>query len=197
MLALVGNTDNGIITYVNASTSGQVESNLVFDGYFLTISGSAQITGSVSASAFNVYGSGTPQVSSPTTLNLTATNGVTLSPSLTTTGFVKSTTYRETYSDLGTGGSVNIDLSTANNFRRQFNAGATITFSNSPASSAFGFTLIVVNGGSGTLIWPGTVDWAGGAAPTNLQTTGTDILVFYTYNGGTNFYGFHTGVNMS
>jgi hypothetical protein len=47
------------------------------------------------------------------------------------------------------------------------------------------------------LIWPGTVDWAGGAAPTNLQTTGTDILVFYTYNGGTNFYGFHTGVNMS
>ena len=42
-----------------------------------------------------------------------------------------------------------------------------------------------------------TIEMAGGAAPTNLQTTGTDILVFYTYNGGTNFYGFHTGVNMS
>jgi hypothetical protein len=61
---------------------------------------------------------------------------------LSVTGNVASTTFRETYSDLGTGGSLTIDLSTANNFRRQFNGNANVTFSNPPIANAFGFTLI-------------------------------------------------------
>jgi hypothetical protein len=115
---------------------------------------------------------------------------------LSVTGNVASTTYRETYSNQGTGGSVTLDLSTANNFRRQFNGTATISFSNAPASNAFGFTLVVVNAGAFSITWPVNVDWAGGSAPL-LTSSGTDVLAFYTYDNGTTYLGFTTGKNLS
>jgi len=36
--------------------------------------------------------------------------------------------------------------------------------------------------------WPATVDWAGASAPT-LTTSGLDILVFTTTDGGTIWHG--------
>jgi hypothetical protein len=112
------------------------------------------------------------------------------------TTFITSTTFRETYSDQGTGGSVTLDLATANNFRRQFNGTATVSFSNAPASNAFGFTLLTVNAGAYSITWPASVDWVGGTAPI-LTSSGVDVLVFYTFNGGTTYYGFVTGKNLS
>jgi len=44
--------------------------------------------------------------------------------------------------------------------------------------------------------WPGTVDWAGATAPT-LTASGVDTLVFYTIDGGTIWYGFLAGADMS
>ena len=97
----------------------------------------------------------------------------------------------------GTGGSYAINLSNGNNFRRQFNGAATITITNPPTSPiAFGFTLVVVNAGAYAITWPASVDWAGGSAPI-LTGSGTDVLVFYTYDGGTTYYGFVTGKNLS
>jgi hypothetical protein len=110
--------------------------------------------------------------------------------------YLEATSYREIYNDLGTGGSATIDMSTANNFRRAFNANATITFSNAPAGKAFGFTLITSNAQAYVITWPANVDWAGGSAPI-LTTSGIDVLVFYTYDGGTTFYGFVVGKNMA
>jgi hypothetical protein len=116
---------------------------------------------------------------------------------LAVVGNVISTTYRETFNDLGTGGSATLDLSTANNFRRQFNGTATITITNAPNSPiGFGFTLVTVNAGAYAITWPASVDWVGGSAPI-LTSSGTDVLVFYTYNGGTSYYGFVTGKNLS
>jgi hypothetical protein len=112
------------------------------------------------------------------------------------TTFITSTTFRETYSDQGTGGSVTLDLATANNFRRQFNGTATVSFSNAPASNAFGFTLLTVNAGAYSITWPASVDWVGGTAPI-LTSSGVDVLAFYTFNGGTTYYGFVTGKNLS
>jgi hypothetical protein len=116
---------------------------------------------------------------------------------LSVTGNVASTTYRETFNDLGTGGSATLDLSTANNFRRQFNGTSTITITNAPNSPiGFGFTLVTVNAGAYSITWPVSVDWVGGSAPI-LTSSGTDVLVFYTYNGGSSYYGFVTGKNLS
>ena len=61
--------------------------------------------------------------------------------------------------------------------------------SNPPASDELcGFTLFLTNGGAQTVNWPASVDWAGGTAPT-LTTSGLDILVFTTTDGGTIWHG--------
>ena len=73
----------------------------------------------------------------------------------------------------------------------------TATFSNPPASSAFGFTLKITQdaGASGfTVTWPTTVDWPSATAPTLTATAnGVDMFVFSTTDGGTTYYGFTAG----
>ena len=167
-LLLSGTTDNGVITLNGSAPNATVENNLTFDGTTLTLAGA-----------------------------LSQTGNITLTGNLGASGFINSTVYRETFSDLGTGGSATLDLSTANNFRRQFNGAATLTYTNAPTSPiGFGFTLITVNAGAYSITWPASVDWVGGSAPI-LTSSGTDVLVFYTYNGGTTYYGFVTGKNLS
>ena len=58
---------------------------------------------------------------------------------------------------------------------------------------------MVENGGGFTITWPNStpdVLWANGIAPV-LSAAGSDVLVFYTYDGGTTFYGFLAGSNLS
>jgi hypothetical protein len=149
LLLLTGTTDNGVITYVNATGFGQVESSFKFD-----------------------------------------------SSKLEVTGSVNPTIYSETHASLGTGGSVTLDLATANNFTRTVNANTTFTFGSPPPNRAFGFTIALVNAGAYVITWPNTVKWAGATAPI-LTSAGTDVLTFYTLDGGNNYYGFLIGLNMS
>ena len=88
------------------------------------------------------------------------------------------------------GGTQDIDLTLGNNVVATVDtSGNTFTFSSPTASDELcGFTLFLTNGGSQTVTWPGTVDWAGGTAPT-LTTSGLDILVFVTTDGGTIWHG--------
>ena len=99
--------------------------------------------------------------------------------------------YGEVTSALGSGGgSRTIDLEDGNNFTATVSTSTvTWTFSNPTASDELcGFTLFLTNGGSQTVNWPASVDWAGGTAPT-LTTSGLDILVFVTTDGGTIWHG--------
>ena len=88
------------------------------------------------------------------------------------------------------GGTQDIDLTLGNNVVATVDTNTnTFTFSNPTASDELcGFTLFLTNGGSQTVNWPATVDWAGGTAPT-LTTSGIDILVFVTTDGGTIWHG--------
>jgi hypothetical protein len=88
------------------------------------------------------------------------------------------------------GGTQDIDLTLGNSISATVDTSATtFTFSNATASDELcGFTLFLINGGSQTVNWPASVDWPGGTAPT-LTTTGIDILVFTTIDGGTTWYG--------
>ena len=88
------------------------------------------------------------------------------------------------------GGSQTIDLALGNNVVATVDTSeTTFVFSNPTASDELcGFTLFLTNGGSQTVNWPGSVDWAGGTAPT-LTTSGLDILVFITTDGGTIWHG--------
>ena len=96
------------------------------------------------------------------------------------------------------GGTQDIDLNDGNSVSATVDTSAnTFTFSNPTASDELcGFTLTLTNGGSETVNWPASVDWAAATAPT-LTAAGVDVLVFYTIDGGTIWYGFLAGAAMA
>ena len=51
--------------------------------------------------------------------------------------------------------------------------------------------------GQATFTYPSSVDWAGGTAPTAPAIGATDVLTFYTTDGGTTYYGFLAGGAMA
>ena len=99
----------------------------------------------------------------------------------------------------GTGGGTQaIDLSLGNSVSATVDTNAnTFTFTNPTASDeACSFTLILTNGGSQTVNWPSSVDWAAATAPT-LTASGVDILVFITIDGGTIWHGMAASLTSS
>jgi hypothetical protein len=110
-----------------------------------------------------------------------------------------STYYHENFDNIGNStGTVNIDLTEGNNFYVNRTGAISINFNNPPSGPrAIGFTLVLNDGAGGaTVTWNENIEWANGAAPT-LTTSGKDILVFYTYDGGTTYYGFLSASNVS
>jgi hypothetical protein len=108
--------------------------------------------------------------------------------------------YAESVNAIGAtgGGTQDMDLTLGNVVTATVDTSAnTFTFSNPPATGKSGsFTLILTNGGSQTVNWPGAVDWAGGTAPT-LTTSGVDVITFTTIDAGTIWYGFAAGLAMA
>ena len=108
--------------------------------------------------------------------------------------------YAETVNAIGGtgGGTQDIDLTLGNVVTATVDTSTnTFTFSNPPATGRCGaFTLILTNGGSQTVNWPGTVDWAGGAAP-GLTASGVDVIGFLTTDAGSRWYGFAGGLAMA
>ena len=107
--------------------------------------------------------------------------------------------YAETVNAIGGigGGTQDIDLELGNVVTGTVDTSeTTFTFSNPPATGKAGsFTLNLTNGGSQTVNWPASVDWAGGVAP-SLTTAGVDVLSFVTTDGGTTWLGFVAGLDM-
>jgi len=94
-------------------------------------------------------------------------------------------------------GNKTIDLTAGNSVTATTTGATTWTFSNPTASDELcGFVLKLVNGGSATQTWPASVDWPSATAPT-LTTSGTDVLVFITCDGGTTWYGFTAGLALA
>jgi len=108
--------------------------------------------------------------------------------------------YGEITNAIGTigGGTQDIDLNDGNSVSATVDISeTTFTFSDPTASDELcGFTLTLTNGGSQTVNWPASVDWAAATAPT-LTAAGVDVLVFFTIDGGTTWNGFLAGADMS
>ena len=109
------------------------------------------------------------------------------------------TDYAETINAIGGtgGGTQDIDITAGNVVSATVDTSTnTFTFSNPSATGkACSFTLFLTNGGSQTVNWPGSVDWAGGSAP-SLTSSGVDVLTFSTLDAGTIWYGFAAGLDM-
>ena len=81
-----------------------------------------------------------------------------------------------------------LDLANANFFSATANANLTFSFANASAANTLsGAVLALTNGGAFTIGWD-NVAWSGGAPP-SLTAAGLDILVFVSYDGGTNWNG--------
>ena len=82
-----------------------------------------------------------------------------------------------------------IDMTSANFFSATLGGACTFAFTNPCSTGDFGgFVLELTNGGSDTVNWPASVDFAGGTAPT-LTAAGVDLLVFVTRDAGTTYHG--------
>ena len=93
-----------------------------------------------------------------------------------------------------------INLQLGNVFEHDLTENVTYTFSN-PGASGTGtvFVLKVIQGSTArTITWPTSVDWAGGTAPTlSTGNNEVDVFVFFTIDGGTTYYGFTAGQDLS
>jgi hypothetical protein len=109
------------------------------------------------------------------------------------------TDFAETLNAIGDtgGGSDTIDIESGNVVSATVSTGEqTFVFSNPSATGkSCSFTLLLTNGGSQTVNWPASVDWAGGSAP-DLTSSGVDALTFTTIDEGTIWYGFAAGLDM-
>ena len=109
---------------------------------------------------------------------------------------------REAYSAVtSSSGTATLDFETATVFQLTLSEDVTtFTWSNAPTSgTAFGFTLKVIQDSTArTIAFPASVDWPGGAAPTLSSGSGdVDVFTFFTIDGGTTYYGFTAGQDLS
>jgi len=118
-----------------------------------------------------------------------------------TTGFFKPDNSAEKVVAItSSAGAATLTMTAGNMFTHTLSENVTYTFSSPPASgTAYGFTLKVTQDSTArTITWPASVDWAGATAP-NLSTGSgdVDVFVFFTHDGGTIWYGFTAGQDMS
>lgn len=90
-------------------------------------------------------------------------------------------------------GTLGLDLSSSNQFKRTLTGDATFEFNN-PSSDPAGnsFTLVIEQDGSGghSVTWPGSVEWHNGTSP-NLDTSANTkhVFSFFTVDGGSTWIG--------
>ena len=107
--------------------------------------------------------------------------------------------YNETYAAVtSTSNATTVDCEAGNAFSHTLTENTTFTFSNPPTSgTAYSFSLEIIQDASAsgfTVTWPSSVDWPNATAPTLTATASAkDVFVFYTRDGGTNWYGFTAG----
>jgi hypothetical protein len=77
-----------------------------------------------------------------------------------------------------------MDLLLASRFEILVTANTTFSFVNTPPSRAMEVILRITNGGAFSLIFPANLTWIAGSAP-SLKAAGTDIIIFWTHDGGT------------
>jgi hypothetical protein len=170
-------------------------------GTTASFSGATTIGGAaVLSSTLDVTGATTIGGAAVLSSTLNATGAVTLGSTVViggTTNLQDNSLQRPTLLDycvkgsaLGSVGTLaTIDMTSANFFSATLGGACTFAFTNPCTTGDFGgFVLELTNGGSDTVNWPASVDFAGGTAP-SLTAAGVDLLVFVTRDAGTTYHG--------
>lgn len=111
--------------------------------------------------------------------------------------------YHETVAAVNAAGTTTLDISTGNIFDLAHGTNITTLNVTNPTSSgnATSITIIRTKDNSGTartITWPAAFKWSNATAPTLTQTANAvDIITAFTKDGGTTWYAFAAGTNMS
>jgi len=216
----IGHTDDtDLITLADGVVTVAGE----LDATTLDISGNADIDGTLEADAITINGTAITSVLSPVaggagivTTGALNSGSITSgfgainvgSSAITTTGTItggtlvgttiRSTSLRETKVAVSqSGGTLTLDFAAANVFEfTPSQAITTLTINNIPASGQAYAAVLKITGSSYAITWGSAVKWAAATAPT-LSASGVDVIVLLTVDGGTTFYGFTAGQNLS
>lgn len=99
-----------------------------------------------------------------------------------------------------TGATETIDLANGNYHSATLDANCTFTFTGATNGKECAFTLVLTQDatGSRTVTWPAAVTWPGASAPTlATAASAVDVLVFWTVDGGTLWFGNHVTATAS
>jgi hypothetical protein len=93
--------------------------------------------------------------------------------------------------DATAGATPTVDLANGNVQQFTLDENATFTFTGSAADLACGFTLILIQDGTGgwTVAWPASVDWPDGTPTLDTTAGAVVIATFLTVDNGTTWYG--------
>lgn len=114
----------------------------------------------------------------------------------TFSGVLMGESLQEDYDSLS-GTSPSPDADNAGAFSLTTSGNTTFTFGSVTSGRSVGFLVELTAGGTHTVTWPSSVDWAGGSAPDAPASGEKDVLVFWTRDGGTTWHGFLAGDAMS
>jgi hypothetical protein len=131
---------------------------------------------------------GSPKAAFDKANSALANTGGTISGDLRILGM---TDFQDRYSIVANATTNVINCIVSNYFTRTITANDTITFINPPASgNVYAMTLRLSNAGSFVITWANSPRWPSATAPTLTGGFGnTDILVFFTDDGGTTWRG--------
>jgi hypothetical protein len=188
------NTTSGSITLVAEDGSGNADVTIPRAGIG-SVSSLSDLSITATATELN-YVDG---VTSAIQTQLNSKVGSTYTGNVDITGELVVDSYNESYAAVtSTSNATTINCENGNAFSHTLTENTTFTFSNPPASgTAFTFSLEIIQDASAsgyTVTWPSSVDWPAATAPTLTATASAkDVFVFYTRDGGTNWYGFVSG----
>ena len=169
----------------NISASGISTLSSVIVGSATTItSGGVDAVGVVSATSFTTKGTGSYQIGGTTVI----TSGRVVQYA-TLQGYAE-----KRYAFGNTGTAPTLDLSNGNFVTATLTGNATWVFSlgSVPSGDSVAFTLHLTNDATAgrTITWPASVVWPNGVVPTRTTTANrTDVYTFYTFTGGSTWYG--------
>jgi hypothetical protein len=143
---------------------------------------------------------GTSEASKVVTVD--ASNNATIGGNLTVGGsFTISDALKEGFASItSSSGTATIDCSSATVFSITLSEDTTFAFSNVPTSGvAYGATVKIVQDSTArTVAWPASIKWPFGEAHIMSVNSGdVDVVVLFTHDGGTSWYGFTAGQEMS